>query len=85
MGDVSLSDAGGVSLQLPVSPLRSEAAHPSHLPLPTTDLEADLYANLKKLQRDLEFLSLQEVLIHERIPSSPNALFRNTSKTSNEA
>ena len=60
MADVSMSDAGGVALQLPVSALHKQP-HGTGVPLPTTPLEADLYANLKKLQRDLEFLTLQEV------------------------
>jgi hypothetical protein len=60
MADASMSDAGGVGVLLPTSPL----AHKQQgVPLPTTQLEADLYANLKKLQRDLEFLTLQEVAL----------------------
>ena len=60
MGDVDMPDAGGVSVQLPIDPLQKNGTFFS-IPLPTTQVEADLYSNLKSLQRDLEFLSLQEV------------------------
>ena len=45
-----------------------ENPHTSHfftlhqIPKPTTEKEADLYSKLKKLERELEFLTLQEVL-----------------------
>ena len=55
-----MADAGGVVVQVPVDPLHKASAL-SSVPLPTTQHEADLYATLKKLQRDLEFLTLQEV------------------------
>jgi hypothetical protein len=63
MGDVVMADAGGVSVQLPTDPLQKNIGFFS-IPLPTTQVEADLYSKLKKLERDLEFLSLQEVLSH---------------------
>jgi len=56
-------DAGGIVIQLPIDPLH-KAATVSSIPLPTTQREADLYATLKKLERDLEFLTLQEVRIY---------------------
>jgi hypothetical protein len=59
MGDINMSDAGGVAVQLPTDPLQKN--NNFAIPLPTTQHEADLYSNLKKLQRELEFLSLQEV------------------------
>ena len=55
-----MADAGGVSVQLPTDPLQKNNTFFS-IPPPTTQIEADLYSNLKKLQRDLEFLTLQEV------------------------
>ena len=58
-----MADAGGVSVQLPTDPLQKNNSFFS-IPHPTTQVEADLYSNLKKLQRDLEFLSLQEVRSH---------------------
>jgi hypothetical protein len=70
MADVSMSDAGGVTVLLPTSPLPHKQ---QGVPLPTTQLEADLYANLKKLQRDLEFLTLQEVLPSPALPSELKA------------
>jgi hypothetical protein len=61
MGDVDMSDAGGVIVQLPTDPLLKNAVHASPLPPGPSQAEADLYSTLKKLQRDLEFLTLQEV------------------------
>ena len=55
-----MSNAGGVSVQLATDPLHKNAGFFS-IPLPTTQVEADLYSTLKNLQRELEFLSLQEV------------------------
>ena len=57
-----MADAGGVSVQLPTDPLQKNNAFFS-IPPPRTQIEADLYSNLKKLQRDLEFLTLQEVFL----------------------
>ena len=55
-----MADAGGVAVQLPVDPLLKPTSL-NNIPLQMTQAEADLYSKLKKLQRDLEFLSLQEV------------------------
>lgn len=55
-----MADAGGVVVQLPTDPFQKNNNFFS-IPSPTTQIEADLYSKLKKLQRDLEFLSLQEV------------------------
>ena len=55
-----MADAGGVVVQLLTDPLQKNNNFFS-IPSPTTQIEADLYSKLKKLQRDLEFLSLQEV------------------------
>jgi hypothetical protein len=77
MGDIDMADAGGVSVQLPIDPLQKSNAFFS-IPPTTTQIEADLYSKLKKLQRELEFLSLQEV--------SPTVIFsqyRNTLKMNN--
>jgi hypothetical protein len=59
MGDVDMEDVGrgGVLIE---SPINNFFAPPK--PNPTsTQMEADLYSKLKKLERNLEFLSLQEV------------------------
>ena len=56
-----MSDAGGVFVQLATDPLQKNNSL-FDVPLPTNQLEADMYMTLKKLQRDLEFFSLQEVL-----------------------
>ena len=66
MGDVDMSDAGGVSVQLPVDPLQKNINFAN--PAVTSQIEADLYSKLKKLQRDLEFLSLQEVYFMSLFP-----------------
>jgi hypothetical protein len=60
MADVDMSDAGGVSVQLPTDSLQKNAffAVPTAA---TSQSEADMFSKLKKLQRDLEFLTLQEV------------------------
>jgi hypothetical protein len=68
MGDVDMSDAGGVSVQIPTDPLQKSSFFSP--PQTTTQTEADLYSKLKKLQRDLEFLSLQEVFTYIRILSA---------------
>jgi len=69
MRDVEMADdAGGVVVQHPVDPLHKSSAV-SSIPLPTTQHEADLYATLKKLERDLEFLTLQEVRSIYLIPA----------------
>jgi hypothetical protein len=62
MGDVEM--AGEVSVQLPTDPLQKNTFFmPRPAPsLSSTKKEADLYSKLKKLQRNLEFLTLQEVL-----------------------
>jgi 26S proteasome regulatory subunit T3 len=60
MGDVDMSDAGGVSVQLPTDSLQKN----TFFAVPTTSSslsEADAFSKLKKLQRDLEFITLQEV------------------------
>jgi hypothetical protein len=61
MRDANMSDAGGVSVQLATDPFQKNISL-FDVPFPTNQLEADMYTTLKKLQRDLEFLSLQEVL-----------------------
>ena len=55
-----MANTGGVAVQLPIDVFHKPTSFNS-IPLPTTQTEADLYSRLKKLQRDLEFLSLQEV------------------------
>lgn len=62
MRDVDMADAGEVAVQLPVDPLLKPTSL-NNIPIPMTQAEADLYSKLKKLQRDLEFLSLQEVAL----------------------
>lgn len=63
MADVDMSDAGGVSVQLPTDPLQKNTFFT--MPTATTSQnEADMFSKLKKLQRDLEFLTLQEVSPH---------------------
>jgi hypothetical protein len=62
MADVDMSDAGGIAVQIPTDPLQKNTFFA--VPLPTSQIEADLYSNLKTLERDLEFLSLQEVIPH---------------------
>ena len=72
--------AGEVSVQLPTDPLQKNTFFMSQLAPPSSSAqkEADLYSKLKKLERNLEFLTLQEVL------SSPQLCeinpCRNTSK-----
>ena len=73
-----MADAGGVSVQLPIDPLQKNNTFFS-IPPTTTQIEADLYSNLKKLQRELEFLSLQEVCSHSHIFLN----YRNTLKMNN--
>jgi hypothetical protein len=65
MADVDMADAGGVAVQLPATPLQKHNFFAP--PQPTTLIEADLYSKLKTLQRDLEFLSLQEVHLPETV------------------
>lgn len=59
MGDIDMSDAGGVVVLLPSDPFQKSTFH--SIPHPTSQVEADLYSKLKKLERELEFLTLQEV------------------------
>jgi len=61
MADVDMSDAGGVSVQMPSDPLKKTPRFTS--PKPTSRAETDQYSKLKKLQRSLEFLTLQEVAL----------------------
>ena len=77
MGDVDMSDAGGVAVQLPTDTLQKN----SFFTTPTlhSQIDADLYLKLKKLQRDLEFLTLQEVRLSHVLSN-----FRNISKTNKE-
>ena len=80
-----MADAGGVSIQLPADPLQKTTFF--SIPPPASQVEADLYSKLKKLQRDLEFLSLQEVTL----PFDPEPtlflfltyIYRNTLKMNN--
>jgi hypothetical protein len=79
MGDVEM--AGEVSVQLPTDPLQKNTFFMTQLapPLSSPPKEADLYSKLKKLERNLEFLTLQEVLSsHQFCEINPS---RNTSKT----
>jgi hypothetical protein len=59
MGDVDMADAGGVSVQLPTDPFQKNTFFA--IPTLASQIEADLFSKLKSLDRDLEFLSLQEV------------------------
>ena len=61
MTDVDMSDAGGVAVQLAADPLKKTPRFTS--PKPASREEADQYSKLKKLQRNLEFLTLQEVAV----------------------
>lgn len=58
------NSVGGVSVQLPSDPL----AKSPHEIIPSTSVpsqtEADLYSKLKKLERELEFIALQEVITY---------------------
>ena len=61
MGDVEMT--GEVSVQLPTDPLQKK---PFFITQPISSSssakkDADLYSKLKKLQRNLEFITLQEV------------------------
>ena len=56
-----MSDSGGVSVQLPSDTLHKSSHYASSSSSAPSQTEADIYSKLKKLQRDLEFLSLQEV------------------------
>ena len=58
-----MADSGGVSVQLPVDVATQKTTHYASSPSLSSpsQTEADLYSRLKKLDRDLEFLSLQEV------------------------
>jgi hypothetical protein len=78
MGDVEMSDAGGVSVQLPTDPVQRNTFFMP--PVTSAKAEADLYSKLKRLQRNLEFLTLQEV--SGTITCVTNC--RNTLKTNNE-
>jgi hypothetical protein len=64
MTDVNMSDAGGVAVQLATDPLKKTPRFTS--PKPAIREEADQYSKLKKLQRSLEFLTLQEAAISRR-------------------
>jgi hypothetical protein len=78
MGDVEM--AGEVSVQLPTDPLQKNTFFMSRLTPPSSSApkEADFYSKLKKLERSLEFLALQEVLSsHQFCEINPS---RNTSK-----
>jgi hypothetical protein len=61
MTDIDMSDAGGVSVQQPTDPLKKAPRFTS--PKPAARADADQYSKLKKLQRNLEFLTLQEVCL----------------------
>jgi hypothetical protein len=74
-----MSDTGGVSVQLPSDPLQKSTHAVNSTSSVPSQTEADLYSKLKKLERELEFLSLQEVLLF-----CHPTYDRNTSKTSSE-
>jgi hypothetical protein len=78
MGDVEM--AGEVSVQLPTDPLQKNTFFMTQLAPPSSSAqkEADFYSKLKKLERNLEFLTLREVLSSNQFCEiNPS---RNTSK-----